>query len=288
MFDFQTKFKRQIEILGICLSADARKPIRTSDLARLFDVEELTIKRDLRDLRSYGIDIHSTKRDGICINTELSHQKLADIILDYTSLNHNDYALDKSTSLLVEKLGVKALSSIVSLQLCIDKDECAIIDYNKVGNIVEPNREVEPLLIFQHEGSWRLLAGSDGKMKQFLLDKITSTKSTGKKFNKEKYNVKDLFKYSWKTWLGDEKFHVKLQLSEFWAERVKPRMLVADQKLTKLENGSVLFEYTVNSLNEIAGWIVSRGEGIKVLEPDELRTLVISLAEGTLKNYNNS
>ncbi|WP_337867009.1 WYL domain-containing transcriptional regulator [Ignavibacterium sp.] len=285
MFDFQTKFKRQIEIIGICLSPDIQKPVRTYELATLFNVEELTIKRDLKDLRSYGIDIHSTKREGVCITSELSNQKLIDIILDYTSLNHNDYALDKSTSLLVEKLGVKALSSIVALQLCIDNDECAIIDYNKVGTKIEQSREVEPLLIFQNEGSWRLLAGSDGKMKQFLLDKITCVRSTGKKFRKKNYNVKDLFKYSWKTWLGEDKYHIKLWLSEFWAERVKPRILVTDQKLTKQQDDSVIFECTVNSLNEIAGWIVSRGEGVKVLEPEELRTLVINLAEGTLKNY---
>lgn len=61
MFDFQTKFKRQIEILGLCLSEEIVKPLRTFDLADYFKVEELTIKRDLQDLRSYGIDIHSDK-----------------------------------------------------------------------------------------------------------------------------------------------------------------------------------------------------------------------------------
>ena len=61
MFDFQSKFKRQIEILGLCLSEETKKPIITFDLAEYFQVEELTIKRDLQDLRSYGIDIHSHK-----------------------------------------------------------------------------------------------------------------------------------------------------------------------------------------------------------------------------------
>ncbi len=286
MFDFQTKFKRQIEILGICLSESASRPIRTFDLAEYFGVEELTIKRDLQDLRSYGIDIHSTKKEGICIDSELAKEKLVDIILDYTSLNHNDYALDKSTSLLVEKLGQNALSIMVELQLCIDRDEVAIIDYNKIGTLVESRREVEPLLIFQSDGSWRLLAGSEGKMKQYLIDKIIRVRSTGKKFAKNIYNVADLFKYSWKTWLGQDKYEVKLLLSKTWAERIRPRMLVANQKLHKQQDGSVIFECTVNSLNEIAGWIVSRGEGVKVIEPDELKELVINLAKGVLSNYN--
>lgn len=285
MFDFQTKFKRQIEILGICLSEQAQRPIRTFDLAEFFGVEELTIKRDLSELRSYGIDIHSTKREGVCVHTEFSKQKLVDIILDYTSLNHNDYALDKSTSLLVEKLGTNALSILVALQLCIDKEEIAIIDYNKIGTMVEQRKEVEPLLIFQSDGSWRLLAVNDGKIKQYLIDKITRVRNTGKKFQKSNYDVADLFKYSWKSWLGQEKHEVKLWLSKTWAERIKPRMLVANQKITKQEDGAIIFECTVNSLNEIAGWIVSRGEGVKVLEPQELRESVIKLAKGTLANY---
>lgn len=287
MFDFQTKFKRQIEILGICMSDNASRPIRTFDLAELFGVEELTIKRDLNELRSYGIDIHSTKKEGVCIHSNLPKQKLVDIILDYTSLNHNDYALDKSTSLLVEKLGANALSIMVMLQLCIDKEEIAIIDYNKIGTMIEQRKEVEPLLIFQSDGSWRLLAGSDGKMKQYLIDKITRVRNTGRKFSKLNYNVSDLFKYSWKSWLGQDKYEIKLWLSKTWAERIRPRMLVADQRIHKQEDGSIIFECTVNSLNEIAGWVVSRGEGVKVIQPKELKEMVINLAEGTLSNYDD-
>ncbi len=75
-------------------------------------------------------------------------------------------------------------------------------------------------------------------------------------------------------------------MSPFWAERVKPRMLVADQKITKNPDGSIIFECTVNSLGKIAAWIVSRGEGVKVIEPEELRLLLIRLAQGVLINYN--
>jgi len=285
VFDFQSKFKRQIEILGLCLSDETQKPIITFDLAEYFQVEELTIKRDLQDLRSYGIDIHSHKKNGVCLDDELPKEKLADIILHYVGLNHNDYALDKSTTLLVEKKGKDALSNLVLLQLCIDNSEIAKIDYNKMGSKIEKEKVVEPLLIFQNEGSWRLLAGSDGIMKQYLLDKIVKVKSTGQKFDKGEYKFPDLFKYSWKSWLGNEKHKVKLWLSPFWADRVKPRLLVADQNITKNEDGSIIFGCTVNSLSEIAGWIVSRGEGIKVLEPNELKKAVIELAQGTLKNY---
>ncbi len=285
MFDFQSKLKRQIEILGLCLSDQIQKPLRIYDLADYFQTEELTIKRDLQDLRAYGIDIHSSKKSGVCIETMLSKEKLVEIIIHYIALNHNDYVLDKSTSLLVEKKGADALSNIVILQLCIDNTEAVRIDYNKVGIEIEKDKELAPLLIFQNEGSWRLLAVSEGKIKQYLMDKIVSVKTTGRKFEKGEYNFFDLFKNSWRSWLGDEKHQVKLWLSSKWADRVKPRMLVADQKITRNEDGSAYFECTVNSLAEIASWIVSRGFGVKVIEPEDLKNRVIELAKGALMNY---
>ncbi len=51
------------------------------------------------------------------------------------------------------------------------------------------------------------------------------------------------------------------------------------------EDGAIIFECTVNALTEIAAWIVARGEGVKVLQPEELKLQVIELAKGTLKNY---
>jgi len=50
-------------------------------------------------------------------------------------------------------------------------------------------------------------------------------------------------------------------------------------------DGSLILEATVNSLREITSWIVSRGKGIVVIEPEELKKNVISIAKGALGNY---
>lgn len=284
MFEVQSKIKRQIEILGLCLSKKGE--LKTFDLADFFGVEELTIKRDFQELRSNGIDIHSTRKNGVCLTSQLNHSKLVEAILSYIGLNHTSLSIDKSTSLLVEKFGSKALSHIVLLQLCIDNSRAALIDYNKEANIIDKEKKVEPILIFQNEGMWRLLVQSGNSVKQYLLDKITNVRMTNETFNKiPRERFEDLFLTSWKSWIGDEKFEVKLHLSKQWADRINPRMLIKNQKITKQPDGSIIFEATVNSLNEIASWIVSRGEGVKVLSPEELREQVISLAKGALNNY---
>jgi len=57
------------------------------------------------------------------------------------------------------------------------------------------------------------------------------------------------------------------------------------QIITENEDGSIDLEITVNSLHEIAAWIVSRGEGVKVIEPIGLKNEVIKIAQSCLKNY---
>lgn len=284
MFDFQTNIKRQIEILGLSISNG--KKYKTIDLADMFGVEELTIKRDLQDMRSYGIDIHSSRINGICLSTKLDKEKLKEIIFHFVGLCYTEQSLDRSTNLLVEKQGPAALENFVLLQLCIDNTLIARINYWNEEDTNYEEREIKPLMVFQNEGSWRVLVQADDIVKQFLLDKIKDVQVTNRKFKRiSEKNFDDLFSCAWKAWIGKERFNVKLHISKEWAVRIKPRLLLGNQKITDEEDGSIVFEATVNSLNEIASWIVSRGKGIVVLEPEELKRKVIYFAKGALENY---
>lgn len=286
MTDLKNKLRRQIEIVGICLSQNYPHPLKTFDLADHFNVEELTIKRDLQDLRSSGIDIHSTKKHGVCLDKELDESKLRELIHQYSALCSSDKYVEKSTLLLVNRLGTKALANMVTIQMCIDEHHAVKIDYEKESEEVEFSREIFPVLIFQSEGYWRVLAVNQDKLKQFHLNKIVEARETQKSFLPVmKERIEDIFRYSWRSWLGTEKFEVKLKFSPYWAEWLKPKQLMDTEKFTELPDGSLIFETIVNSLDEIASWIVSRGEGITVLLPDELREKVIKLAKGVLNNY---
>ncbi len=284
MFELQTKIKRQIEIIGLCLSEKSNK-ICISDLSDYFNVDNVTIKRDLKDLRFYGIDIHSEKKRGVYISAKLDAPKIKEIILHYVGLCYSGNIFDKSTLLLVEKHNTNALSHLIMLQICIDRNLESKIWYNKNDELIE-ERIIRPLLIFHSEGSWRVLSQEGNSVKQFHFDKITKVKATEKNFprmSSEKFE--SMFNYSWGSWIGNEKHKVKLRFSKEWADRIKPRMWTPDQKITDNTDGSFIFEVTVNTLREIASWIVSRGKGCIVMEPEELKQLVIDIAKETLNNY---
>ncbi|RPI15485.1 MAG: WYL domain-containing transcriptional regulator [Ignavibacteriae bacterium] len=286
MLDIKSKLKRQIEILGITLSQNFPSPLNTFDLADMFKVEELTIKRDLQDLRASGIDMHSVRRKGICLTNNLPEQKIRELIQQYSALSYSDGFVEKSTMLFVKRLREKALANMVTLQMCIDTNREAMIDYEKESEELEFGRAICPVLIFELDNYWRVLAVNEGKLKQFHLNKIIEVRISNKNFKPiAKENIEEVFKYSWRSWLGPDKYNIKLRFSPQWAERLRPKQLMDTETLTECADGSIVYETTVNSLEEIAGWIVTRGRGVVVLEPEVLREKVIKLAKEVLDNY---
>lgn len=287
MLDFKIKYKRQIEILGICLAKNY-KGLSLMDFADMFGVEELTIKRDLKDLRSNGLAIHSQKGKGVVINKKPEMYRIRDFIKQYSALITSDNFVEKSTSLLVSKLKEYALSNMVILQQCIDSNTMAVIDYEKDAEVYEKSVEISPLLIFQTDNYWRLLTIDNGKIKQFIMNKIINVKPSPRKFKPvSKERIEDVFKHSFRSWLGEDTYNIKLKFSSYWADRLKPKQLLDSETFSSLPDGSIEYTATVNSIDEIAGWIVTRGQGVIVLEPEELKLKVIELAKGVLKNYDS-
>jgi predicted DNA-binding transcriptional regulator YafY len=278
------KIKRQIEIVGLCIADNAvLKPV---DLAVMYNCEELTIKRDLQELRSYRIPIHSTKRKGVSLDQHLDAAKIKQLIVQYIGIANSQRAYDRATNLVVNKLKERSLSILVTLQRCIENTRAVVIDYVKESNEEEVGKEIFPLQIFQSDGYWRVLALHEGKIKQYHITKLKNVKQTERRFKRPpQEEIDNMFRYSFKSWVGSDTFHIRLQLSEPWISRIKPTQLFESQKMTEHNNGTAILKATVNSLTEVASWVVSRGAGVKVIEPLQLRKQVIDMATGALKNY---
>ncbi len=284
MLELQHKIKRQIEILGLAI--DNTSALRDVDFAALFGRDIPTIKRDMQELRGLGIDMHSAKLRGVRVLRPIDTRLLKEIILQYLGICSSTHAVDKATAVLVKKHRDHALSRIVTLQRCIESSSIARITYEKDANEIERDRDIGPLVLFNSEGSWRVLAVNDGRMKQYHLIKMRDVKNTGRRFRKPpQQEISDLFRHSFRSWIGTERHTVRIRLNSTWAERVKPQQLLETQDLIEEPDGSIILQATVNSLDEVASWVVTRGEGVVVLEPQKLRDKVVALARGALKNY---
>lgn len=284
MLEVQTKAKRQIELLGLAIVNTAC--LKDTDFAVMFDRDVPTIKRDMKELRALGIDLHSERSKGVCLSGKLDPKVLRELILQYLGICNSACGVDKATALLVKQLKDRALSQLVVLQRCIDTSTSAMIDYQKDELEIEHAREIQPLLIFNSERYWRVLALNGGRIKQYILNKIKDVRPTGKRTKKvPQEQIDEMFAHSFRSWLGTDKFEVKIRLSRLWAERLKPSRMMETEEIVENPDGSVVFSTTVNSLEEVAAWVVSRGTGVTVLNPPRLKEMVLDLAEGALSNY---
>ncbi len=284
MLELQTNLKRKIELLGLAL--DNAPCYRDVDFAAMFRRDVPTIKRDMKELRGEGIDIHSERSKGIQVSSDIDTGLLRRLIIQYMGLCTAEGGVDRATRLMVKKIKAKSLSNLVRLQQCIERSKIIRIDYQKDGRRREKDRELHPLLIFSSDGYWRLLALHQGEMKQYHLNKLLDVRPTDRTFKRPpQEDIEKVFRYSFRSWIGPEEHHITLRLDRIWAERIQPQQLLETQAITAEGDGSVTFEATVNSLSEVAGWVVSRGKGVTVVEPEALRNMVIDTARGVLDNY---
>lgn len=284
MTDLAKKIYRQTIILGLAMNPDAERFSSVQDFCDLFGVEALTINRDLKDLRFAGISIGSRNRLGIKYDAGLDEQKVHLYISTFSALKLRNPAADKATALAVKKHGVNALYIFVTLQHCIENKICVEIEYEKSGGEIS-KRVIEPIDLFVNEGQWRVVAQEKGKKKQYLLVKIHSISATGKTFMSESNAQSELLKNAWGSWMGEDEFLVKLHFDKERAAYIRPKQLIENQRIEEQPDGTLIFSATVNSLREIGTWVLGWGRGCKVLEPVELRDLVIRLARETLKQY---
>lgn len=284
MTNLHTVIKRQIEIVG--LAVDNNGQFKVPDLAFAFGCDDLTIKRDMQALRKAAIDIHSEKRRGVTLAGRLPPRTVRQLVGQYLGLAAAAHARDRATALLVQKHRERALRTVVVLQRCIERNHMARIDYEKEAGSIERDREIHPLMLFSSDGHWRVLAVNRGTMKQYLLTKIRRVQETTIRFRPVPQDrIDEMFRHSFRSWIGTEAFLVRIRLSPTWAARVRPRQLMETESISDEADGSVVLETTVNSLEEVAGWLVSRGEGVEALEPPKLRAMVLDLARGALANY---
>ncbi len=284
MNEISAKFKRQIEILGIAIKNT--ESLGTDDLAQMYGVERLTIKRDLQELRRHGIDIHSEGKRGVGLSRKIDASRVERLVSSYLALSGVGTSVDKATVLLTKKLGMESLSIAVTLQRCIENTEKAKIAYESERRQGLLDFTVEPLQIFQADALWRLLAVHQGVVKQFLMTKILGVGPTGERFTRPaEERIEEMFRHSFLTWTGGEKHTVRLRLSRALARRLRSRQLISFEMISEGKDGSMDVSGVVNSLDEVAAWIVGLGLGIEVLEPPMLKRKVLKLAEAVVANH---
>ena len=256
-YDIRTQFIRRIELLGMVILERGKHSI--GDFANVFGVDEESIKKDLSFLRSLGISIHQVRSRGIQLNQAPTVELLAGLLHQYLAFTRIETEGERSVLRVLHKSPFNTYGMIVCLQRAVREVKKVKIQYKPSGAKTEKSYRIEPLLLFEREEIWRLLAGVDGTLEQFIVAKISDVEQLNEKFKRPpKSEIDSVFQQSWNTWIGKDRLPVKLKLSEYWADRFTTHPIVKGQKIYKNDSGEFIMEATVNSMMELARWIVAR------------------------------
>ncbi|MCE1189313.1 MAG: WYL domain-containing protein [Ignavibacteria bacterium] len=284
MSELRIKIKRQIEIVGLVLAYPGI--YTTFDLEDIFDCTSITIKRDLSDIRSLGITIHSIPRKGVAITSGLTPDLVKQLLSEYALTSRTGGTLVTAAGLLAGALHEKALVTFTLLQRAIDGKKMVRLSYRKDAKAGSLTRIIAPLLLFEKQCEWRLLADENGKRKQFLLQKMIDIEILPEKsVSMPETDFNHLVESSFGAWVSEKSLEVKLLFTRQWLAGGKVPLLAENQSVVINSNGTAEVTCLANSLEDVARWVVARGGEVIARSPEELVNMVVHYASCSVKAH---
>jgi len=149
-------------------------------------------------------------------------------------------------------------------------------DYYSVQSQRHSHKEVSPLAVkyFNHNF---YLAGYYEKIDQvivFAINRMDEIKVSDKPQHEVSFDSGTYFDSGFGIYVG-EVFDVKLQFFSPTSDYIAERLWHPRQKITRLEDKSIILEMPANSLSEMKKFVLSYGARVKVMKPEKLRDLVL-------------
>ena len=298
------KIDRLIGILTILLQKDK---VTAPQLADMFEVSVRTINRDIDDLTLAGIPLITTRgvNGGIQImdgyrmdKTLLTNHDMQAILTGLRSLDSisktNRYAqlmeklsagnssvltADEHILINLAAWNKQAVSSRLEIiHHAIEKAH--ILHFQYVSPKGETLRTIEPYYLIFEWNNWYVWGWCIDKKdyRLFKLRRMTEIQ-TGNSFSKRKVPYPDLS--------NDRIFPVRYHVKAIIQPQYKWRILeeYGPDSFVVQEDGNLLFAYGFTDSESIRSWVLSFGEGIELLEPEDFREELKTFGENLINKY---
>lgn len=134
-------------------------------------------------------------------------------------------------------------------------------------------RAIEPLHLIPRGHRFYLIAFCRLKqdIRMFRISRFEAVGKTGETFDKRSFNVAKYLQHTWSIERGSDIVHFRVKFDADIARYIKEEEMFVEPVMTDLDDGSLLFEVTVNSEKEFMQWIMQYGANAEVLEPAHVR-----------------
>lgn len=99
------------------------------------------------------------------------------------------------------------------------------------------------------------------------------------------FDLKGYFGNAWAVYRGEQSYDVEILFTKEAAATATEGIWHHTQTVRKHKDGSVTLTFQVDGLNEILRWILGWGNRAKVIQPPELRDMIVAQLNQSLKAY---
>lgn len=174
------------------------------------------------------------------------------------------------------------------LQRCIIEHRCLHMTYDsfKDGERIEVTLRPYHLAFIRR--GWYVIGYAErfGEVRTFKVERVERIRQDDRRFTPDRgFSLEDYFGNAWQMIRGDRRYRVRVRFSPKVAGNVEEVLWHKTQATERLDDDSLLFEVEVDGIEEISWWVLGYGDQAMVLDPPELRTLVIERARRMLEGY---
>lgn len=176
------------------------------------------------------------------------------------------------------------LFSIIQAILLKKKIE---VVYHTQSRNEETTRILDPYYLVPREQRFYLIAfcHTNHDVRTFRISRFRKLKITDINYEMGNFKLQSYLKNTWSIERGDNNLHFKVKFTSNVARYIKEEELFVKPKLKDLEDGSLLFEVSVNNDREFIQWILQYGVDAEILEPKEYRYRLVEMLSNWKKVY---
>ncbi|MFZ7131147.1 MAG: helix-turn-helix transcriptional regulator [Eubacteriales bacterium] len=277
------------------------------ELSKVLEISEKQVQRYRDKLEQAGIYIESEsgRYGGYFLNNdhflwqvgmmedemtilELIKKKLA--AEDYPFTNDYSLIIDKITATRKDTQNVSAMNAflvkqpvasykkedirdkIIDIQASILLKQKIKMKYISLSSGLK-ERIIHPYGIFQYGGDTYFVAFCEyrNKILDFKLNRIVEYCVFEDTFIKDKTFTFDTYLKDCFGIFKDEELNLKLKITKPFSQIVSEKIYNPNQKITHLEDDSIIYEAKMKGKTEIINWILSMRDCVTVLEPENLK-----------------
>lgn len=258
-----------------------------------FKISKRTFQRDLKDIGTiFEIEIsYDFSQQVYSINeeeySEISRRRME----SFDTFSALKIGENTSKSIHFEKRRPQGTENLFGLLHAINNNLQIRFNYQKYWEDQLTNRSAEPLALKEFKNRWYVVANDlkDSKIKSFALDRLSELETTKKRFQLLKdFDVNEYYKSCFgiiSPEAGQQLQEVILSFDPYQGKYIKSLPLHESQEILKDNEKELLIKLTLFVTYDFLMELLSFGEYIKVIQPENLIKDVKNVFRKALNRY---